>query len=179
MSDVAQVTTMHRVASARVTHEILRATDGFLRQCRKPHGSRVFFTSELLPAKSRHSCAVIFLLRDAGARLHEDGWSQAKIFFTGCSRKRARRRIRDRKRANQCLVIRCIGRHATSGAVAAGVLRHLRCGDSCVAQSAVTRIRHGARSTDPLRAPGGRVATMPWVERACARAAAAVFSGDI
>jgi hypothetical protein len=68
MSDVAQVTTMHRVASARVTHEILRATDGFLRQCRKPHGSRVFFTSELLPAKSRHSCAVIFLLRDAGAR---------------------------------------------------------------------------------------------------------------
>ena len=120
-----------------------------------------------------------FAARCRRARLHEDGWSQAKIFFTGCSRKRARRRIRDRKRANQCLVIRCIGRHATSGAVAAGVLRHLRCGDSCVAQSAVTRIRHGARSTDPLRAPGERVVTMPCVERACARAAAAVFPGDM
>ena len=121
----------------------------------------------------------IFDARCARAHTHEDGSSQAKFFFTGCSPKRARRRIRDRKRANQCPVIRLIARHATSGAVAAGVLRRLRGDDLCAAPSAVIRIRHGARSTDPLRAPGERVVTMPCVERACARAAAAVFPGDM
>jgi len=82
MSGVAQVMAIHRVASARVAHEILRATEGFLRQCRKPHGSRVFFTSELLLAKSRHACAAIFLMRDACARARLRMIRRKRKFFS-------------------------------------------------------------------------------------------------
>ena len=114
----------------------------------------------------------LFDARCMRACASEDDSSQAKIFFTGCSRKRARRRIGDRKRANQCGVIRFITCRAASRAVAAGVLRRRRWAIRAPRPSAVIRIRHGARSADRLRAPGGRVATMPWVEQACARAAA-------
>jgi hypothetical protein len=82
MSDVAQVMTMHRVASARIAHEILRATEGFLRQCRKPHGSRVFFTAELLFANSRHCCAAVFLTRDRCTRVRIRMVRRKRKFFS-------------------------------------------------------------------------------------------------
>ena len=94
MSDVAQVMTMHRVASARVAHEILRATDGFLRAMQKAAWLKGFFHFRT-PVRevATRLRETIFSPRDAmRARSHADDSSQAKIFFTGCSRKRARRR---------------------------------------------------------------------------------------
>ena len=96
MSDVAEVTAMHRVAAACVAREILRATAGFPSQCRKPHGSRVFFTSVVLPD------AVETLLRgdfpDARPMCADAHVASENFFHRMLSKARAEARSRSKAR---------------------------------------------------------------------------------
>jgi len=82
--------TMRRVASAHFAREILRVTGRLLRQCRKPHGSRVFFIPDLLVKAPRDARAMRFLQRDVGARAPARMIRRTRNFFSQDAVKHAR-----------------------------------------------------------------------------------------